>query len=98
MTKTYHGWLDGRGVCHVEVDDGQGAVTSLRDQGFVWGVSGAELPDLAASMLRDVLGNDDGDSRRFLVDVLAVLPPSRWTLSQAQIEEWMRGRPWQKAP
>jgi hypothetical protein len=78
-------------MCYVEVDDGQGGLRPLADHGFEWGVTGVDLPDLAAFMLRDAVGDGIADPRRFVVDVLALLPPSGWTLTQTQIEEWVRG-------
>jgi len=68
----------------------------LGDRGFEWGVTGADLPQLAASVLQDAVGNNTADPRRFVVEVLALLPPSGWTLTQAQIDEWVRvaGRPY----
>lgn len=91
IPKVYRGRLDSRGVCYVDVDDGLGGVRLLAERGFEWGVTGADLPKLAAVMLRDAVGDDLGDPRRFVVDVLALLPPSGWTLTEAQIDEWVRG-------
>jgi uncharacterized protein DUF6166 len=97
IPNVYHGWLDDRGICHVEVDDGQGDRRPLRDRGFEWGVSGAELPELAAALLHDALGNNNAEPRRFVLDVLALLPAGRWTLTQAQIAEWAQGHPRQNS-
>jgi len=96
IPKVYRGRLDNRGVCYVDVDDGEGEVRLLGDRGFEWGVTGADLPELAASVLQDAVGNNTADPRRFVVEVLALLPPSGWTLTQAQIDEWVRvaGRPY----
>lgn len=64
--KTYRGWRDANGICHVVVDEDK--VTRKLDprldldnhspDGFEWGYGGSGPAQLALALLADALGDD----------------------------------------
>lgn len=99
MTVTYRGTRHGPGQVIVTVQRG-GTVYPLPHRvhhspdGFEWGYGGSGPSDLARSLLADYIGAvpDPNVYQRFKFEVVAALPADGWTLTDADIAQWLDGR------
>jgi hypothetical protein len=97
--KTYHGWRDAAGLCHITVrepfrrnrplDPPRGNIAS--PAGFDWGSAGSGPAQTALALLADALGDDERAVRlhqHFKFAVIGRLSRREpWHMADAQISE-----------
>jgi hypothetical protein len=98
--RTYRGWRDGRGDCHVIVHEGHELPRSLdlrldldnhSPTGFNWGYGGSGPAQLALALLADALGDDRQAARLhqiFKRSVVVWLKRDAWEMTDEEIKFW----------